>query len=82
MEQIQIEGNIRMNMTTVKELRLRKGMTQMELSKALGVAFNTVNRWENGVTKMSDLLRYRAAAYFGVDPDTIKGGVNEPPPER
>ena len=33
---------------TLKQARETLGMTQTELSKALGVAFSTINRYENG----------------------------------
>ena len=32
----------------LKQARESAGMTQTELSKALGVAFSTINRYENG----------------------------------
>lgn len=32
----------------LKQTRESLGMTQIELSKALGVAFSTINRYENG----------------------------------
>ena len=32
----------------LKQARESLGMTQTELSKALGVAFSTINRYENG----------------------------------
>lgn len=39
----------------IKRLRARLGLTQQSLAKALGVSFATVNRWENGQTKPSQL---------------------------
>ncbi|GJQ28345.1 MAG: helicase [Phycisphaerae bacterium] len=39
----------------VKRLRDRLGLTQVELASRLGVAFATVNRWENGQTSPSPL---------------------------
>ena len=33
---------------TLKQARESLGMTQMELSRALGVSFSTINRYENG----------------------------------
>ena len=35
----------------VKEVRKKLNLSQMELAKELGVAFSTVNRWENGKFK-------------------------------
>ena len=33
---------------TIKELRLKMLLTQMEFAAYLGVSFESVNRWENG----------------------------------
>ncbi|MBQ0755227.1 MAG: helix-turn-helix transcriptional regulator [Gammaproteobacteria bacterium] len=41
----------------VKALRGRLGVSQDELTKALGVSFATVNRWENGKTSPSKLAK-------------------------
>lgn len=35
----------------VKFAREKLHLSQMELAKACGVAFNTLNRWENGIRK-------------------------------
>jgi len=39
----------------IKQLRANFGLTQQSLAKELGVSFATVNRWENGQTKPSQL---------------------------
>jgi SNF2 family DNA or RNA helicase len=39
----------------IKRLRAGLGLTQQSLAKELGVSFATVNRWENGQTKPSQL---------------------------
>ena len=39
----------------VKRLRARLGLTQTDLAKLLGVSFPTINRWENGKAKPSNL---------------------------
>ena len=41
----------------VKALREQLSMSQEDLSKALGVSFATVNRWENGKTQPSKLAK-------------------------
>lgn len=43
--------------SSIRELRLRLGMTQEEFAHALAVTFSTVNRWENGHAKPSKLAR-------------------------
>jgi len=71
-----------MEKISVKELRLRHGLTQAELSRKIGVTPLSIIYWETGKARISDLNRYKVAAFFNVHPDTIGGGVNEPLPER
>ena len=40
---------------TIRELRKRLGLTQERFAARLGVAFPTINRWENGHSKPSPL---------------------------
>lgn len=40
---------------TIRKLRAHIGVTQQALAERLGVSFATVNRWENGQTKPSQL---------------------------
>jgi DNA-binding transcriptional regulator YiaG len=35
----------------VKEIQKRLGLTQVQFAQALGVSFQSVNRWERGKTK-------------------------------
>jgi DNA-binding transcriptional regulator YiaG len=42
---------------SIRELRVRLGMTQEEFAHAVAVTFSTVNRWENGHAKPSKLAR-------------------------
>lgn len=39
----------------IKRLRARLGLTQMALAERLGVSFPTINRWENGKSRPSQL---------------------------
>ena len=42
---------------SIRELRIRLGLTQEEFAHAVAVTFSTVNRWENGHAKPSKLAR-------------------------
>lgn len=57
----------------IKELRKNRSITQEKLAEHLGVSFQSVSKWENGIT-MPDLSMFPAIAiYFGVSIDTIFG---------
>ena len=38
---------------TIKELRIKKRLTQDEFAQSIGVTKMTVSRWERGVMKLS-----------------------------
>ena len=40
--------------STLKEIRIRKGMTQVDLAKLMGVTMNSIARWEQGANKPSE----------------------------
>jgi len=55
------------------ELRKEKGITQSELAEILGVSFQTISKWENGVT-IPDVKNVIAMAeFFDVTTDQILG---------
>lgn len=49
----------------IKQLRLRKGITQDTLAKALNVSFQTISKWENDVSMPDIQLLPEIAVYFG-----------------
>lgn len=57
----------------LKELRLKKGLTQTELGEKVGVKQNTFTNWENGkrepsfenLVKLADLLEVSLDSLFG-----------------
>ena len=58
----------------IKNFRLSCLMNQTEFGNALGVSFTTVNRWENGKAKPSNLAQ---KTFF----DFCEGNFIEIPPE-
>jgi superfamily II DNA or RNA helicase/DNA-binding transcriptional regulator YiaG len=65
----------------IKQFRARLGLTQTELAARLGVAFATVNRWENGQTKPSPLSWKQLVRLDGGEAVAAeaKPGLAEPP---
>ena len=47
----------------IRELRKNRGLSQKELANHLGVSFQTVSKWENGIA-MPDVLLIPVIAYF------------------
>ncbi len=64
-------------MATVKlkiaELRRHKGIGQQGLAEALGVSFQTVSKWETGITMPDIMLLPDIAKYFKVSVDELLG---------
>lgn len=57
----------------LKELRLKKNLTQERLADILGVSFQTISKWERGDTYPDITLLPDIAAFFGVSVDKILG---------
>lgn len=57
----------------LRELRMKKGMTQEQLSYALGVSAQSISRWENGSTFPDITMLPMIASYFDVSIDTLMG---------
>ena len=58
---------------TIKELRQKRGITQVEFSEALRVSVQTVSRWENGVNAPDLSMLPQLAVYFKVTTDYLLG---------
>lgn len=48
----------------VKTLRKRMLLTQTEMAKELGVAFISINRWEQGHCEPTIKIKRKLASYF------------------
>ena len=57
----------------LKELRIEKGIGQVELARELNVSKGIISLWENGLRepKLSNLIAL--AKYFGVSLDYLAG---------
>ncbi len=57
----------------IKQQRLRLGISQTELAKALGIHQQNISRWENN-THIPDVLQCVALAkYFGITIEELIG---------
>ena len=57
----------------LKQLRLEKGLTQIELGKKLGIKRNTYSDWENGKTEPRFDNLVKLADFFNVSLDWLFG---------
>lgn len=55
----------------IKELRLQLGITQEELANKIGVSYQAVSKWENGVTMPDIQLLPVLSMYFGITIDEL-----------
>lgn len=55
-----------MSMSRIKEIRIAKGMTQVELAAKLGLSQAEISRKENGLTAIEANQLYAFAAALGV----------------
>ncbi len=55
----------------IRELRKRDGITQEKLAEILGISFQSVSRWENGLALPDITLIPVLARYFKVSADTL-----------
>lgn len=62
----------------IKRLRARLGLTQAALAEKIGVSFPTINRWENGKSRPSQLSWSQILKLAGEEADQVS--EPEPPP--
>lgn len=55
----------------LKELRKAKNVSQEKLAEYLGISFQAVSKWENGVTSPDILLLPDIARYYGITVDEL-----------
>jgi len=62
----------------IRELRLQRGMTQVDLAKRLGVSKSVVSSYENGVHLPPYDILTRISSLFGVSCDYLLGVCDAP----
>ncbi len=55
----------------IRELRKKHGITQEQLAESVGVSFQAVSKWENGIALPDITLAPILASYFSVSMDTL-----------
>lgn len=55
----------------IKELRIERGLTKVQLAKELGVNKRTILRWENDMMSMSLKNAVKVAEFFGISLDEL-----------
>lgn len=60
----------------IKELRIQKGISQMELSKATGISQSAIAKWELGKTEPTATAIITLAQFFDETTDYLLGVEN------
>lgn len=60
----------------LRDLRIEKGLGQVELAKTLGVSKGIISLWENGLREPSMSSLIAIAVFFGVSIDELVGLEN------
>ena len=55
----------------IKSLRKQRGLTQEQLAEAIGISFQAISKWENGITLPDITLAPALASYFGITMDEL-----------
>ena len=65
-------------MNRLKELRIEKGISMMEVAKQLGMPYTTYVNYEKGIREPNSETLILLANYFHVSIDYLIGNVNDP----
>ena len=55
----------------IRQLRKQRGITQVQLAEAIGISFQAISKWENGIALPDITLAPALASYFGVTMDEL-----------
>ena len=60
----------------LRRVRLDRKLTNIQVAHALGVVYQTVERWEHNRTRISREFRAKIIAFIGYDPEALTGESN------
>ena len=60
----------------LKELRMARGMSQMQLARAVGISQSAIAKWELGKTEPTASAIILLAGFFGETTDYLLGVVD------
>ena len=60
----------------LKELRTLKGLSQMQLARAVGISQSAIAKWELGKTEPTATAIILLAAFFGETTDYLLGVID------
>lgn len=60
-------------MKTIKELRIKKGLTQLQFCQKLNISQSTLSGWESGKWQPDNDTLIKLADFFGVSVDYLLG---------
>ena len=66
-----------MDVTRIKELRDREGMTQKDVAEMIGVSQSTYSTYENGINYLNAERLEKLANIYGVSVDYLLGRDSE-----
>lgn len=60
----------------IKELRIEKGLSQVQLAQELGYTQSMISFWERGIHEPTETVIRKTAKFFGVSTDYLLGLEN------
>lgn len=61
----------------LRETRISRGLTQADLGDHIGVAFQQIQKYENGSNRLSVAVLLRLCAYMGLDAGKFLAGITD-----
>ena len=57
----------------IRELRVERGLTQLQLAKSIGVSQKAIDYWERSINEPKASYIVKLAVFFGVTADYLLG---------